>query len=64
MFGQLQVLFYDADISSEPMTFRDVFLRSLALENLVTSFVSSLDNSDHFVFHANSAFLSAVHILP
>eukprot|EP00245_Coleochaete_scutata_P003826 TRINITY_DN1577_c0_g1_i1.p1 TRINITY_DN1577_c0_g1~~TRINITY_DN1577_c0_g1_i1.p1 ORF type:complete len:757 (-),score=221.17 TRINITY_DN1577_c0_g1_i1:983-3253(-) len=33
------VLFYDSDISNESLTFRDVFLRSHALENIVTSLI-------------------------
>ncbi|GBG68487.1 hypothetical protein CBR_g3031 [Chara braunii] len=32
-------LFYDADVGNEPLNFRDVFLRSRALENLMVSFI-------------------------
>ena len=34
-----QVLFYDLDGDGEPMNFREIFLRSYAVENLVTSMV-------------------------
>eukprot|EP00899_Mesostigma_viride_P001936 jgi/Mesvir1/11743/Mv00117-RA.1 len=37
-----QVLFYDPDISSEPLTFRDVFLCSCALENIATTIVEEM----------------------
>lgn len=37
----LQVVFYDGDPScSEPLSFRDVFLESMALEHIVASLVS------------------------
>lgn len=36
----LKVLYYDNDLSAEPLTFRDVFLRSQALEGVTLSMVS------------------------
>lgn len=49
----LKVLYYDNDLSTEPMTFRDVFLRSQAIEGVTLSMVSWDDLSQLLICKEN-----------